>query len=256
MKPTALLFLFLLTLTGYSQTFKPVTIIKQRSYYLNGGARAALADGKSREVIKIDLPPNTKGCYYSFTTIKGDDGTQLLNLGLQLGAAIYGGAPGMALASQIKVPEGSEAIDVYVLPVSHREVFLTKEDDKLKIYKDISLHSAKEAVQYIDNSKYGNSFYIGLRNPSALSGIGITIEVVALVDETKTNPKKASLYADLGWKAYEKGDYDQCIQLSNKALSYDGNLAYPRFTIALALLVQEKEESVDKNVDAFYTGFY
>jgi tetratricopeptide (TPR) repeat protein len=244
------LLLLLVTFPCLAQTLKPVTVIKQRTYYLNGGVRTTLVDGKSRELIKIDLPAHTKGCYYSFTTAPGEDGTQLLNLGLQLTAAIYGGTPGMAIASKIKVPAGADAVDVYVLSAGSVKAFMDKEDKKWKSHRDISVHNAKDAVQYIDNTRYGNSFYIGLRNPSALSGIGIAIEVVAMVEEVVIDTPKAELYGDLGWKAYENQDYKKALTYYEKALSYDPNLAYVHFNRALIYLLQGKSDVVDRYVEA------
>jgi hypothetical protein len=240
----------LVSFSCLAQTLKPVTVIKQRTYYLNGGVRTTVVDGKSRELIKIDLPKNTKGCYYSFTTAPGEDGTKLLDLGLQLTAAIYGGTPGMAIASKIKVPAGADAVDVYVLSPGSVKAFMAKEDKKWKSHRDISVHNAKDAVQYIDNTRYGNSFYIGLRNPSALSGIGIAIEVVAMVEEPVVDTPKAELYGDLGWKSYEKKDYKKALTYYEKALAYDPNLAYVHFNRGLVYLLQGKANVVDRYVEA------
>ncbi|WP_162127941.1 hypothetical protein [Flavobacterium phycosphaerae] len=69
-KTTLLLFLLITSSLSFGQQYKTVTIIKERTYALNGGARSYI-DGQSREIIKIDLPENAKGCYYSFTTTPG-----------------------------------------------------------------------------------------------------------------------------------------------------------------------------------------
>jgi len=105
-------------------------------------------------------------------------------------------------------------------------------------------------VQYIDNTRYGNSFYIGLRNPSALSGIGIAIEVVAMVEEAVVDTPKAELYGDLGWKAYEKQDFKKALGYYEKALSYDPNLAYVHFNRNLIYLLQGTPTVVDSYVEA------
>jgi len=205
--------------------------------------------GKSRELIKIDLPENTKGCYYSFTTAPGVDGTQLLNLGIQLGATLYGGFLGSSIASKIKVPPGAEAIDIYALTSDNATLFMNK-DDNYQFFRDISIQNAKDAVQYIDNSKYGNSFYLGIRNPAAINGITLKIEVVAIVDDIKIDTNKGISYGNLGWKAYEKKDYKKSLYYSKKALTYDPNLSYVQFNIALVYLVQGKKETIDSYVDA------
>ncbi|WP_162127940.1 tetratricopeptide repeat protein [Flavobacterium phycosphaerae] len=166
---------------------------------------------------------------------------------------VYGGPAGSAIASQIKVPEGSQAIDVYVLTAKNTTLFMNKEDAKFKYHRDISILNAKEAVQYIDTGKYGNSFYIGLRNPSALSGINIKIEVVAVVDEAKIDTKKAILYGNMGWKAYENKDYKKALFYNKKAVTFDPNLSFVKFNIGLLYLVQGKEEAEESYLEAIAT---
>ena len=248
MRQILLIFSLISTINSISQNLKINTIIEERSYYLNGGTRATLVGGKSRETIKIDLPENTKYCYYSFTTKPGHDGTQLLNLGTQITAALYGGTIGSSIASSIIIPEGSGSADVFILPITSKVPFLNKQDKTWKFYQDISLQNAKQAVQYIDNNEHGNSFYIGLRNPSGIAGVEIKIEVVAVVENIDT--EKGVMYGNLGWKAYEKGDYLKCIELSNKALEYDSHLSYVKFNIALSNLVLGKKECIDNYIDA------
>jgi tetratricopeptide (TPR) repeat protein len=240
------LFVFI-GLNSFGQSLKTVTLIDQRRYYLNGGTRA-LYGGISRETIKIDLPENTKSWYYSFTTSPGQDGTQLLNLGIQLSAALYSGLPNPLLSS-IKVPKGSGSADVFVIPNTSKDAFLNKEEGKWRIYQDISLQNTMQAVQYVDK-KYGNSLYLGLRNPSALTGIGISIEVVAIVEEPNPESDKGVMYGNLGWAAFEKGEFDKCLELSNKALAFDPNLSYVKFNIALVHLLQRMDECLDNYIDA------
>jgi tetratricopeptide (TPR) repeat protein len=46
------------------------------------------------------------------------------------------------------------------------------------------------------------------------------------------------MYGNLGWKAFENGEYDRCLELSQKALSLDGDLAYVHFNIGIVYLVK------------------
>ena len=239
--------LLLLTCNCFSQNLKTITLIEQRAYSLNGGARSYMG-GVSRATIKIDLPKNTRSWYYSFTTSPGVDGTKLLKLGLQVSATVA--SVGLAAAaSAIDVPSGSGSVDVIVLPTEYEDAFMNKEDNKWRMYQDVSLQNAKQAVQSIA-SNYGNSFYLGLRNPSAMSGINIMIEVVAVVEETTTENDKGVLYGNLAWKAFERGELDRCVELSKKALTYNPNLCYVKFNIALVHLIQEKDEALDDYISA------
>lgn len=251
MKKLLLILLILSEISCLAQSLKAVTLVPQRTYYLNGGLRAS-SGGISRETIKIELPPNTKSWYYSFSTAPGADGTELLNLGIQLSAKIYGGPVVASLASSIKVPKGSGSADVFILTPTSRDAFLRKEDNNWKYYKDISVQNTLQAVQYIGEN-YGSTFYIGLRNPSTLTGIAIYIEVVALVEEADPNFEKGVAYGNLGWNAFERGEFSKCIELSEKALTYDPNLHYVKFNIALVHLIQGHEDCLDHYIDTIST---
>ncbi|MFL5765476.1 MAG: tetratricopeptide repeat protein [Bacteroidia bacterium] len=69
-----------------------------------------------------------------------------------------------------------------------------------------------------------------------------------LADSDEKN--KATTYGNLGWSAFEKGDYDKCLQFSEKALSIDNSLTYVHFNIALVYLVKNLPEALDKYIDA------
>jgi tetratricopeptide (TPR) repeat protein len=249
MKNLSLIFLFaLMTFSVTAQTYDAFTLIEKRAYYLNGGARASLG-GKSRVTIKIDLPKNTKKWYYSFSTTPGEDGTKLLNLGVQIGAALSTGGLTALAAKSFEIPPGSGSADIIVLPPEFNNAFLNKDDNNWRFYSDISLQNSRQAVQTVENN-YGNSFYIGLRNPSSLSGINIVIEVVAVIEEINNETDKGMLYGNLGWKSFERGELDKCVELSKKALAFNPNLCFVKFNIALVHLIQEKEEALDEYVSA------
>jgi len=241
-----LLLLLLCVAVSEAQTYVAKTLVEKRSYYLNGGTRAVLG-GKSRTTLKIDLPPNTKRWYYSFTTTPEEEGTKLLNLGIQLSAALYGGGLAGLASKAISVPPGSGAADVLVLPPKEVDHFLTKAN--YTYYRDISLENARQAVQSVERN-YGKTVYLGLRNPSAVMGIGIVIEVVAIVEVADDPAGKGKLYGDLGWKELEKGNYEACLELCQKALSHDPNLGYVKFNLALVHLILEDGKAIDAYVAA------
>ncbi|MCG2611812.1 hypothetical protein LZZ90_09880 [Flavobacterium sp. SM15] len=216
-----------------------VQIIKERQIYLNGGTRAAFG-GKSREYIKVDLPPNTVEWYYSFTTTPGQSGTKNLNLITQISAALALNAnpTGVSLMASgltkevlktVEIPQGSNSADIFLCDRTNIDKFLAKEDQSLlggsfRYSMEGTVQNTKQAVVQINDVTKGTVF-LGLRNPSGIDGINITIEVVALVkkEEIVDNSekiKKAELYANLGWKQFENGNYQKCVEYSDKANSY------------------------------------
>jgi tetratricopeptide (TPR) repeat protein len=229
------------------QHLKTVTLIEQRSHYLNGGARS-MVGGKSRVTIEVDIPVNTVYWYYSITTTPSDQGTQILNLGLQIGAMVAtSGAASVAL-SQIKIPPGSGSADVYLMSETDVPAFLNK-NESISYFRDVSLENIRHAVQRVP-PEYGAKVYLGLRNPATFDPVTIQIEVVAVVSESNPPSDKATTYCNLGWAAYERGDLEKCIVLSEKALMLDPNLSVAQFNIALVHLAWERDDVLDKYIDA------
>ncbi len=60
--------------------------------------------------------------------------------------------------------------------------------------------------------------------------------------------EKATNYANLGWKAFEKGNIDWCIEYSKKALELDSSLGHVKATLGLCYLI--------KNDESTATGYY
>lgn len=159
---------------------------------------------------------------------------------MQVAAAVSTSGASAIASSQISVPTGSAAADVFVLSTNCRDAFVNKDDNAWWYYGDISVKTSNQAVQSVDAS-YGNSFYIGLRNPSSLDGINVFIEIVAIVEEAQQQTEEQSqalTLASLGWKAFERGDYDRCLDLSKQALAMDNSLGFVHFNIALSYLIK------------------
>lgn len=161
------------------------TIVQQRSIYLNGGVKASL-NGKSRVCIPFDLPANTKEWYYSFSTAPGQSGVKLLNLGIQLSALLLDKTGKVSsITNQVKVPEGSNSVDVYLLTAQNQKAFIEKWDNHGGAFYYITegtTNNTKQAVVRVDDVKSGR-FFLGLKNPSTLNGVNIFIEVIAIVEQ-------------------------------------------------------------------------
>ena len=265
--------LFLINNISFSQEIisklEPIQLIQTRQIYLNGGTKAMMG-GKSRESIKIDLPPNTTEWYYSFSTSPGISGTKNINLFAQVAAtfasktSIIGNVMTFTGVSKevikaVQIPDGSNSVDIYLCDTDNINKFLSKEDQSFfggsySYIPEGTVQNTKQALVHIDDVKSG-TVYLGLKNPSAMDGMNISIEVVAIVKtETKIeksdNQQKAELYGNLGWKQYANGNYEKSVEYYNKSKSYQ-ELGWVLTNIGLSQLMLSKEiEAMETFVNA------
>lgn len=181
---TAFLFLLLSTVTHAQITDVEVrtkVISEESVIVLNGKLRDAVAGGQSRVAIPLDVPHGTIEWYYSFTTAEGKQGTKNLNLAIQLSSLVIDPSGVSAkILSRLEVPGGTNAINVYVLSPENKQLFLDGDD-----FQEVeigSLSSTKEGITKVAGTAPGR-WYLGLQNPSALDGVNVTIEAVAIVTE-------------------------------------------------------------------------
>jgi len=241
---------------NYNTILTVEPVMTAQSFYLNGGNRATFG-GVSRTYYKVDLPENTVEWYYSVSTSPNEGSSESLNLTSQLTKLVDPTGLSTLAVSAIMTPTGSGVIDIYLCDRTNIDKFIEKVDNWGGSYSYIisgSRINFKQGTIQVKDILSG-SWYLGFKNPSATTGINITIEVTAIVKEyqkiSKTeNEEKADLYGNLGWKAFENGDYNKCLELSKKALSLNCNLPWVKLNFALVQLVKGDDEYLDSYVDA------
>ena len=220
---------FILPIQNFAQEYETIIktkkLIENRDIYLNGGFRSQLG-GKSRTYIKFDLPKNTIKWYYSFTTSKGQNGSSNLNLALQL-TSLLSDPSGITSGtlSSVKIPDGVALVDIYLLDKKNLSSFASKADlngGSYNYYEEGTLENTKQALVEIDDVKRG-TWYLGIKNPSSINGVNISIEVVAITETKKEiekteAQKNAELYGELARISYINGNYIKAIELCNTSI--------------------------------------
>lgn len=227
------------------KTRKVVEIMPSQTFYLNGGNRATFG-GKSRVWYNIQLPENTVEWYYSFTTTKGQNPTASIQLISQLTRMVDPTGFSAIATNAILTPSGAAVCDLYLMDRPNADKFLEKVDNWGGSYNYLvngSRLNYKEGVVQVRDAVSG-SYCLGFKNPSAVQGITITFEVVAIVEEVNVAEKtetqtKAEIFAEMGWKAYERGEYDKCLELSKKALEVNPEIGWVNNNIGLVHLIKK-----------------
>lgn len=152
-----------------------------------------IVGGKSRSVVAIILPANTVEWHYSFSTRKDGASEKNLQLGFQVAgilASVYtGGTFGVvfsgiskAAAQSISTPNGSAAINAYILDPGESTKFLN--GDPFNYYVSSSMTNTTHSE--MQTPYFGKDFlYLGFENTSGLSAVNVDFEIVAIVLENK-----------------------------------------------------------------------
>lgn len=233
-----------------------VPVLSEQRFVLNGGMNSTFQNGKSRQVFRIQLPPNTVKWYYAFNTaLPGDGGKQQLALASQLTQLIDPSGISAIAVSALLMPAGMAYADVYLMDELNARLFFAKADLNGQIFYTFPNGSRQNyAAGTVEVSQpVAGALYLGVKNPSKMSAISVSLEVAAIVEEEvpqSESQQKAALYGNLAWASYKKRDYESCITLSQKALSYDEDLPWVKCNIALCYLVMGRPEYLDSYVDA------
>jgi len=162
-------------------TYKVVPIISKETFTLNSGGRAMLG-GRSRIDLPVELPANTVEWYYALTTTPEKAPAPTIGLGEQLIKYLTPTGIAASVMSALVTPNGSGTCDVYLFSDQNNlNLFLAKQPTFSSVMSGSRQNFNKGAVQIWDVVK--GSLFLGLRNPSALQAVQITIEVCAIVKE-------------------------------------------------------------------------
>ena len=194
MKTLCLLLIFCKSALSFAQAPKPVykvvPVVTSHSFYLKGGSRATVGNS-SRQVLPIDLPPNTVEWYYTVSTTNNRKQSLNSDLTLQLDKLLI---PDLGITSDalsvISVPGGTGICDVYVM-TNPNEVnkYVNKQPAASFLMNDSRQNYISGIIQ-VKDFLYGSCFLV-LRNPSASQGLNVTVEVTAIVLATAVSSSTA-----------------------------------------------------------------
>lgn len=167
-----------------AEVLTPNLILKSQEFYVNGGARSSVYDGKSRVIVPISLPENTVKWYYRFAAYREKEELEqvsglmdlfgeLANIIDETGTISFG----IEVLSQ---PPGADYADVYLIDRPNYNIFLNKEP--FGHYPQGTRENYKAGNVEIDCCSVGE-WFLGIKNPANMHGINVSIEVVAV---TKT----------------------------------------------------------------------
>lgn len=193
---------------------------------------------KPRDVIKVDLPPNTKSWFYQFYTGLNDDNTnrfkKLSSNVMQVAAlaSTYYSAGAsnviLPLLTNINIPTGEAAVSVYCLDEINKSAFLRKASFRYLNYGNTE--NKKQGLITVPDA-IDRNIYIGIKNTSSMQRrVYVTLQVYAIVEREKVNIITAD---ENGWSFENKN------KMFNRWFNEAKKLGYNDFNcLQLALCTQ------------------
>lgn len=166
----------------WQDTFIAHHVQRPQEFYLN--SQTNITNGVTRVTVPVFLPKNTVEWYYIYTATRNQSNNN--TAGMKLFGEIAGalmGTGGKILQLGIEtltVPPGDNFCNVYVLDRNNRDSFTRKLD--FSYFIDGSRKNFKSSVVKVKNV-HNYEYYIGLENPDFSHGIGVGVEIVAIVKE-------------------------------------------------------------------------
>lgn len=245
------LFLFLPSL-ALAQKAELVTITGPEMSKVNSTMRADFGTGKSRICIPILIPDHAVYCYISISTASGNESKQVkegIHLISQLSAKIATPEAQTisllaGLAKGIVGGNRGSVLDVYLIPdMDNKGLF--EYGSSFRHFLNYSRSNYNGGILTIScQGIAGRTIYLGLSNRNAVNSVWVNVEAVAAVIKQVT-PAAAALqalnYTNLGWKAFERGDIEKCMEYSRKALGYDSAQAIAMLNLGLCHLIHNNE---------------
>jgi len=141
--------------------------------------------GSNKEIVPIALPANTVKWFYKFSASRNKSEMAQVKDGLKLFDEIVSmcGTEGKVTAACVNLlstPPGSDNCDVYLLDEQNHVLFNNNTNFQ---YTEEGTRTGLMSGKLEINSAIGQTYYLGIVNPSTFYAINVVVEVVAITQK-------------------------------------------------------------------------
>ena len=159
----------LTALAGQKPSFSNV---KTQRFVVNSSGNARFSGGKTRDVVKVELPKGTEKWYYRVTVLEKSSTYEY-----ESNETFY-----YLLSNNKKADtysSGDAGVDIYILGHSG-DVSSFKEtgNNSFRCFQKYTRLNTKTTVGVIDNT-LGENLWLGIKNPNSATGVQVIVEIVA-----------------------------------------------------------------------------
>jgi tetratricopeptide (TPR) repeat protein len=237
------------------------TISHRNRFYLNDSPDAS-DSSNIRKLIDIRIPAGTQYWYYAFTTSTPEIDNSELWISGKLNNRLVEAKKNKTepdLAG-LEIPQGTDSINVYLLNTENASIFTQGSVNFNSIYEGTVKNRRQGLILVKNNNETSLSF--GVIKTGLPGDLNVDFDFLFIVDSSMTETGQANTpfqqdffdnnffnnnffsgsmavtIGNQGWKAFQEGDYDQCLIFSKGALEKDNSLGFVHFNIALVYLIK------------------
>lgn len=174
--------------------------------------------------------------------------------------------------SGLVIPEGTDSVNIYLLDCANADKFNMqpkKEDGTFDYIYEGTVKNRTQGIVLVKNFN-DTSLCIGITKTGKADNFYVDIDFVFVLDSSLIDINSNINYfppnffndnffssnnainlGNSGWKAFQNGNYEACLRLSNRALESDNSFGFIHFNIALVYLIKgENHKAVKKYKEA------
>ncbi|PCH76321.1 MAG: hypothetical protein COB98_06550 [Flavobacteriaceae bacterium] len=173
----------------HTNILKAKKVESENKFYINSRSNDLVKGGKSRIILPIQIPKNTVRWYYEFTASRNESevSNTINTFNLLSELSDYAEKEGLDTAvSKLTPPPGAHICDIYLVDKTNALLFRNKKEFNFDL--DGSRENFKSGIVPVLTSKE-RTVYLAIKNPNNIYGIHVGIQVVALVQVTKSAKK-------------------------------------------------------------------
>jgi len=231
-------------------------------------------DNYASGLLKIGIPAGTKYWYYCFSTTNSENSSRFRRISSELNDRLIKSEMDRTDIdlSGLVIPEGTDSVNIFLLDPANAIKFIKQPKKEEGTFDFIYEGTVKNRTQGIVLLKNINdtSLCFGITKAGKADNFLVDIEFVFVMDSSQIDIKSngnsyppdffndnffssnnAINLGNSGWKAFQNGNYDACLRISNKALESDNSFGFIHFNIALVYLIKgENHKAVKKYKEA------
>lgn len=244
------------------------TVSRSARIYLNDSADAS-DQTNIRKLIDIKIPENNQYWYFVFSTSPPENNDYPMRVSDKISNSLLQAKKNKTESdlSGVEIPFGTDSVTIYLLNTENAALFAVGNNNFDFIYEGTVKDRRQGLIQVQSHNESG--LKLGILKTGKHGDCNVDFNFLFVLDSnlsttTTSDPfqnnffnnnffnddffskQRAESIGNQGWRAFQQGDYNKCLQLSKEALALDNTLGFVHFNIALVYLIKGQNVKAKK----------